>query len=103
MPPAIFISVDLPAPFSPISAWISPGAIAKSTPLSTVTLPNDLRMPRMASRGARALVLIGNRCPPCRFRKGSLAGAPARCGRSSNPDIIINRQGGQGLGPAAQA
>ena len=59
MPPAIFISVDLPAPFSPISAWISPGATAKSTPLSTVTLPNDLRMPRMASRGARAVVLMG--------------------------------------------
>jgi hypothetical protein len=25
----IFISVDLPAPFSPRTAWISPGAIAK--------------------------------------------------------------------------
>jgi hypothetical protein len=28
--PAIFISVDLPAPFSPRSAWISPGITARS-------------------------------------------------------------------------
>ena len=31
-PKSIFMSVDLPAPFSPISAWISPLRRLKSTP-----------------------------------------------------------------------
>ena len=44
-PERIFIRVDLPAPFSPTSAWISPPATAKSTPSSTRTGPNDLLMP----------------------------------------------------------
>ncbi len=35
MPNRMFISVDLPAPFSPMSAWISPGLTARETSLST--------------------------------------------------------------------
>src|SRR5712692_7573423 len=31
-PPRMRISVDLPAPFSPTTAWISPNATSKSTP-----------------------------------------------------------------------
>ena len=38
-PARILIRVDLPAPFSPISAWISPGAMLRSTPLSAGTPP----------------------------------------------------------------
>ena len=33
-PARILISVDLPAPFSPISAWISPAAMVSDTPRS---------------------------------------------------------------------
>ena len=35
-PAMIFISVDLPAPFSPTNPWISPGNSAKSTSRSAV-------------------------------------------------------------------
>ncbi|EWS62685.1 hypothetical protein Y695_04085 [Hydrogenophaga sp. T4] len=33
----IFISVDLPAPFSPSTAWIWPGATVSETPLLATT------------------------------------------------------------------
>src|SRR2546422_8334490 len=46
----IFISVDLPAPFSPTSPWISPWRSTKSTSCSATTPPNDLEMPCIASR-----------------------------------------------------
>src|SRR6185312_13613789 len=46
----IFISVDLPAPFSPTSPWISPGRSAKSTSRRAATPPNDLEMPCMTNR-----------------------------------------------------
>ena len=36
MPKRTFISVDLPAPFSPSSAWISPGRTFSETSLRTV-------------------------------------------------------------------
>src|SRR5262245_3776585 len=35
MPNRMFMSVDLPAPFSPTRAWISPGARERLTPFST--------------------------------------------------------------------
>ena len=52
-PAMIFISVHLPAPFSPTSPWISPARSAKSTSRSAVTPPNDLaRCRRSASQRA---------------------------------------------------
>src|SRR5687768_10727010 len=53
-PDRIFRSVDFPAPFSPRSAWISPGATSKSTLSSACTPGNFLDMPRMARSGAAA-------------------------------------------------
>src|SRR5215204_3921117 len=52
MPLMIFISVDLPAPFSPTSAWISPALRSKSIPWRTLTPSNALVMPRAASTTA---------------------------------------------------
>src|ERR1700722_7426584 len=46
-PAAIFIRVDLPAPFSPISAWISPARSSKSTFLKTGVGPKLLEIPRI--------------------------------------------------------
>src|ERR1700687_143423 len=43
-PVMILMSVDLPAPFSPISPWTSPGRRSNDTPLSACTPPNDLLM-----------------------------------------------------------
>ena len=45
--------VDLPAPFSPTSAWASPAYRPKLTPSTAATAPNDLVTPRTSSRGAR--------------------------------------------------
>ena len=45
----IFISVLLPAPFSPTRPWISPAFSEKSTARSACTPPNDLEMPESSS------------------------------------------------------
>ena len=50
-PDMILISVDLPAPFSPSSAWTSPGRTSKLTPRSTATGPNDFSIPSSATIG----------------------------------------------------
>src|SRR5579871_1152054 len=47
----IFISVDLPAPFSPTRPWISPSASAKSTSRNACTPPKDLEMPARSRSG----------------------------------------------------
>ena len=41
----IFISVDLPAPFSPSTAWISPGMTTRVTPSFALTAGYCLLMP----------------------------------------------------------
>src|SRR5918992_1647916 len=53
-PASTFISVDLPAPFSPTTAWISPASQSRLTPCSTSTPRKLLRMSRICSSGAMA-------------------------------------------------
>src|SRR4051794_32933882 len=48
----IFISVLLPAPFSPTRPWISPDASAKSTSRNASTPPKLLPIPLSSSAGA---------------------------------------------------
>src|SRR5690348_13693228 len=50
-PAMIFISVLLPAPFSPTRPWISPGRSAKSTPRSASTPPKLFVMPCSSRMG----------------------------------------------------
>ena len=50
----IFIMVDLPAPFSPTSPWISPSLSEKSTSRSAWTPPKDFDTPIISSRARRA-------------------------------------------------
>src|SRR5947199_1825795 len=50
-PPRMRIKVDLPAPFSPTTAWISPNATAKSTPSSAMVAPNRLLTPSALAAG----------------------------------------------------
>src|SRR5689334_2643016 len=52
-PAMIFISVLLPAPFSPTRPWISPGNSAKSTPRSASTPPKAFVMPLSSRMGGR--------------------------------------------------
>src|SRR5215467_13412372 len=52
-PAMIFISVLLPAPFSPTRPWISPGRSAKSTPRSASTPPKAFVMPFSSRMGGR--------------------------------------------------
>src|SRR5688572_17750438 len=47
-----FSSVLLPAPFSPISAWTSPGTSSRSTPSSATVAPKRLRRPASDSTGS---------------------------------------------------
>src|ERR1700761_4925507 len=44
-----FTNVDLPDPFDPTRAWISPRWISRSTPLRTSTPAKDFRAPRTTS------------------------------------------------------
>src|SRR5687767_9402497 len=46
------MSVDLPAPFSPINAWTSPGNSRKSTSCRAFTPGNSTEMPRMSTTGS---------------------------------------------------
>ncbi|CAM2339414.1 hypothetical protein BVIET440_180125 [Burkholderia vietnamiensis] len=50
----IFISVDLPAPFSPISACTVPRRTRNCTPSSATTPGKDLPTPRTSSRQSDA-------------------------------------------------
>src|SRR5579875_834659 len=56
-PARIFMSVDLPAPFSPTSACTSARSTSRSTPSSARTPGNVLTIPRMRSSGA-CIVLV---------------------------------------------
>src|SRR5215813_462875 len=50
-PPRIFISVDFPAPFSPIRATISPAPTLRLTPSSATTPGNRLLIPSISRIG----------------------------------------------------
>ena len=53
--PAISFSiVDLPEPFAPTTPTRAPGSIAKSSPSSTIRLPNDLRTAFSETRATSA-------------------------------------------------
>src|ERR1700677_3459721 len=47
----MFIRVDLPAPFSPMSPWIEPRATDRDTARFAWTAPNRLSIPRSSSAG----------------------------------------------------
>src|SRR5882762_1775523 len=60
MPAMIFISVDLPAPFSPINAWTVP-ACSRNRTLSRATTPGKaLRMPSISSSGGDLLSVLAH-------------------------------------------
>ncbi len=56
-PYRVFIRVDLPAPFSPSSAWISPGSKVRSIASLATSGPNRLVIPRSSSFTAYAFRL----------------------------------------------
>ena len=53
VPEATFISVDLPAPFSPSRAWTSPAATSRETSVSARTGPKRLEICVSTIRGCR--------------------------------------------------
>jgi hypothetical protein len=53
MPVNIFISVDFPAPFSPINACTSPALSEKSTPLNAFTPGNSLDIPMTCNNSSK--------------------------------------------------
>src|SRR5215208_1580562 len=68
----MFIRVDLPAPFSPSKAWISPRRTANSMPLLATTPGNRLTIPRISTAGAaplpsRIVMAATSACPLSRL------------------------------------
>jgi hypothetical protein len=58
IPVRALIRVDLPAPFSPIRAWISPGRRLKSTPSRAFTGGNSTLMPVISTTGGAVCWVI---------------------------------------------
>src|SRR6185437_9748003 len=56
----MFISVVLPAPFSPTMPWMVPRATVRSTPRLAIVAPNRLTMPRSAMAGTAAKSIPGS-------------------------------------------
>src|SRR5262249_4020223 len=108
------ISVDLPAPFSPTSPWISPARQSKSTPASACTPGKLLTIPSTARRGAAAVVVLSvmlervrgerrnsNPPPPVGGDRGGVLRASARTrippreqSRRDGPPPILPHKGG---------
>src|SRR5215470_4318546 len=80
-PPRMRINVDLPAPFSPTTAWISPNATSKSTPASATVAPNRLPMPSALTAG-RVIASTRNECH-LHLRVGELA--------AFDDDVVVER------------
>src|SRR3954468_5530513 len=72
----MFISVVLPAPFSPTMPWIEPRRTVRSTSLLARTAPNRLAIPRSVTAGAPSVTAFAL------FRRvvGDLDGAGDDCG-----------------------
>jgi hypothetical protein len=62
-PPRMRMSVDLPAPFSPTMAWISPGRTSKSTASSAIVASNRLQIASARTTGRPPLLAAITRCP----------------------------------------
>src|SRR5260221_11805029 len=71
-PPRMRISVDLPAPFSPTAAWISPNATSKSTPSSATVAPN--RLPTPSALMSRLVIASTRKECHLHLRVGELRG-----------------------------
>src|SRR5262245_56185879 len=80
-PPRMRISVDLPAPFSPTTAWISPNATSKSTPSSATVTPNRLLTPSALTAGP-VIASTRNECH-LHLRVGELA--------ALDDDVVVER------------
>ena len=53
------MSVDLPEPFWPTSAWISPGLISSEASISARVAPNVFDSPATCSTGGTGAVPLG--------------------------------------------
>src|SRR5580692_8346028 len=58
-PVRILTSVLLPAPFAPMSAWISPRETVSAADLRATTEPNLLARSRTSSRGVESFIVSG--------------------------------------------
>ena len=68
-PATTLIRVDLPAPFSPTTAWMEPGCTLRSPSARATTEPNVLRTPASSRTGVGSGDVIGPpRCEPSELR-----------------------------------
>ncbi len=74
-PYSTFISVDLPAPFSPMRAWTSPHSTSKSTSSLATTSGKRFVMPRILTAGGMPKYTVwyagSRRCPASQNLSGA--------------------------------
>src|SRR4051794_27037298 len=93
-PVSTLISVDLPAPFCPISACTSPGATSKRTSRNAGAPRNDLLMPCIESRSSGRSAtdgpsFLGDEPPcPCRQHRALQRARCCRCGSVGLVDVV---------------
>src|SRR5436309_10366308 len=87
----MFISVDLPAPFSPSSAWTSPRRRSKSTRSSATTPGNRFVMPRI-SRTVAASTADDSKDLLLK-RRGTLSRFTESEGGPNGPALSSSKQG----------
>src|SRR5262245_37269143 len=84
----IFMSVDLPAPFSPSTAWISPGRTRRFTSSLALTAGYCLLMPRSSRRSGSSVAGGGGELMAClRVRAVEVAGGARVFPRSGHPGV----------------
>src|SRR5690625_578814 len=102
-PVSALISVDLPAPFSPIRAWTSPGKSRKFTRSRALTPGKEIEMSFISTIGDAGIGCPSVRSPACAARRGwrrsRCHGRPRAGGRvsSSGPGRPGTGRGGSVL------
>ena len=94
-PVSALISVDLPAPFSPMSECTSPPYIRKSTPSSAVSLPKRTVAPCISTNGDGSLMVTFCSYGPARGQRRLDLATIARCTTtkiSSRAPIVMRVQ-----------
>ena len=91
-PARILTSVLLPAPFSPTSAWTSPGSSSSETSSSACVAPNRLEMPRSSTRARRRRRAAARRSSARSDRDAGPSPRPARACAADEPDVDAARR-----------
>ena len=100
-PARILTSVLLPAPFSPTSAWTSPGSRSSDTSSSAWVAANRFEIPRSSARGGAAVAIVASAVIAGLVRVRAEAGVSVV--GPDEPDVDATRSQGARPSPRARA